>query len=76
MKDVKVLVSACACNQKFLALVEKTVAEHGIDAKVTAVDDMMEIMQFDVMNLPALVVDGKVVGRGQISEKEILQLLQ
>ena len=76
MKDVKVLVSACACNQKFLAFVEKTVAEHGIDAKVTAVDDMMEIMQFDVMNLPALVVDGKVVGRGQISEKEILQLLQ
>ena len=76
MKDVKVLVSACACNQKFLASVEKTVKEHGIDAKVTAVDDMMEIMQFDVMNLPALVVDGKVVGRGQKSEKEILQLLQ
>ena len=76
MKDVKVLVSACACNQKFLALVEKTVKEQGIDATVTAVDDMMEIMQFDVMTLPALVVDGKVVGRGQISEKEILQLLQ
>ena len=76
MKDVKVLVSACACNQKFLALVEKTVKEHGIDAKVTAVDDMMEIMQFDVMTVPALVVDGKVVGRGQISESEILHLLQ
>ena len=53
MKDVKVLVSACACNQKFLASVEKTVKEHGIDAKVTAVDDMMEIMQFDVMNMHA-----------------------
>ena len=25
MKDVKVLVSSCACNQKFLALVEKVV---------------------------------------------------
>ena len=61
MKDVKVLVSSCACNQKFLALVEKVVKENGIDAKVSAVTDIMEQMQYNVMSLPALVVDGKVV---------------
>ena len=75
MKDVKVLVSSCACNQKFLALVEKVVKENGIDAKVSAVSDIMEQMQYNVMSLPALVVDGKVVARGQKSEKELIQLL-
>ena len=76
MKDVKVLVSSCACNQKFLARVEKVVKENGIDARVSAVSDIMEQMQYNVMSLPALVVDGQVVARGQKSEKELIQLLK
>lgn len=76
MKDVKVLVSSCACNQKFLASVEKVVKDHNIDAKVAAVSDIMEVMQYNVMSLPALVVDGNVVARGQKSEQEILELLK
>ena len=76
MKDVKVLVSSCACNQKFLALVEKVVKESGSDAKGSAVSDIMEQMQDDVMSLPALVVDGKVVARGRKSENELIQLLK
>ena len=76
MKDVKVLVSSCACNQKFLTLVEMVVKENGIDAKVSAVSDIMEQMQYNVMSLPALVVDGQVVARGQKSEKELIQLLK
>ena len=76
MKDVKVLVSSCACNQKYLALVEKVVNENGIDAKVSAVSDIMEQMQYNVMSLPALVVDGNVVARGQKSENELVQILK
>ncbi len=33
MKDVKVLVSSCACNQKFLALVEKVVKSAAANAE-------------------------------------------
>ena len=76
MKDVKVLVSSCACNQKYLALVEKVVKENGIDAEVSAVSDIMEQMQHNVMSLHALVVDGNVVARGQKSEKELVQILK
>ena len=76
MKDVKVLVSSCVCNQKFLALVEKVVKDNGIDATVSAVSDIVEQMQYNVMSLPALVVDGQVVARGQKSEKELIQLLK
>ena len=74
MKDVKVLVSSCACNQKYLALVEKVVKENGIDAKVSAVSDILDQMQYNVMSLPALVVEGNVVARGQKSEKELVQI--
>ena len=76
MKDVKVLVSSCACNQKFLVLVDKVVKENGIDAKVSAVTDIMEQMQYNVMSLPALVGDGKGVARGQKGEKELIQILK
>ena len=74
MKAVKVLVSSCACNQKYLALVEKVVKENGIDAKVSAVSDILDQMQYNVMSLPALVVEGNVVARGQKSEKELVQI--
>ena len=36
----------------------------------------MEQMQYNVMSLPALVVDGQVVARGQKSEKELIQILK
>ena len=75
MKDIKVLMSGCKCSQKFYELVVKTVNEHGIDARVEKVDDIMEVMQYNTMTLPALVVDGEVVARGQKNESELLRLL-
>lgn len=75
MKDIKVLMSGCKCSRKFYELVVKTVNEHGIDAKVEKVDDIMEVMQYNTMTLPALVVDGEVVARGQKNESELLNLL-
>ena len=76
MKDIKVLLSGCKCSQKFYDLVVKTVNDHGIDAKVEKVDDIMEVMQYNVMSLPALVIDGQVVARGQKNEKELLEILK
>lgn len=75
MKNIKVLMSGCKCSQKFYQLVVKTVNEHGIDARVEKVDDIMEVMQYNTMTLPALVVDGEVVARGQKNESELLSLL-
>ncbi len=76
MKQIKVLVSSCACNQKFFSLVEKVVKDNQIDATVEKVDDIMEVMQYNVMSLPAIVVDGQVVARGQKNEAEIYALLK
>ncbi len=76
MKQNKVLVSACTCDQKFASLVEAVVKNNQIDATVEKVDDVVEVMQYNVMSLPALVVDGQVVARGQKSEKELLEILK
>ena len=76
MKQIKVLVSSCACNQKFFALVESVVKNNQIDATVEKVDDIMEVMQYNVMSLPALVVDGVVVAKGQKNEAELLEILK
>jgi len=75
MKQIKVLVSGCQCSQKFFDLVVKVVKENGIDAEVQKVDDIMEIMQYNTMTLPSLVVDGELVARGQKNEAEICALL-
>lgn len=70
------MVSSCACNQKYFALVESVVKNNQIDATVEKVDDIMEVMQYNVMSLPALVVDGQIVVRCQKSEKELLEILK
>jgi small redox-active disulfide protein 2 len=52
------------------------VEENGIDATVTKVDDIAEIMKYGVMTTPALVVDGKVELKGRVpSPGEIKQIL-
>ena len=75
MKDIKVLMSGCKCSQKFYDLVVKTVNGHGIDAKVERVHASVEGMQHNTMTLPARVVDGVLVARGQKDEAELLAIL-
>ena len=75
MKQIKVLVSGCQCSRKFYDLVVKVVKENSIEAEVLMVDDIMEIMQYNTMTLPSLVVDEKLVARGQQSEAAIKSLL-
>ena len=74
--DIKVLGSGCACNRKALEVVEKVVAANGVDAHVEYITDLQQLMEYDVMSLPAVVVDGKVVLKGGVpSEAEVKKAL-
>ncbi len=75
MKNIKVLVSECKCNQSFADSVERIVKEMGIDATVTRIDDIIQMIPYNVMSLPALVVDEKVVAKGKINDDEIRKVL-
>ena len=74
--DIKVLGTGCTKCKNLENLTREIVAQNGIDATVTKVEDIMEIMQFGVMTTPALVIDGQVVVKGKVpSAEEIKKLL-
>lgn len=75
MKNIKILISECKCNQTFAESVERIVKEMGIEAKVTRIDNVLQMLPYNVMSLPALVIDEKVVAKGKISDDEIRKLL-
>lgn len=74
--EIKVLGVGCANCKRLLQMVENTVKEMSLDAKVTYVTDMREIMKTGIMRLPGLMIDGKVKSAGRmLSEKEVRQMI-
>lgn len=74
--EIKVLGTGCASCKALFATVEQVVAEIGIDAVVSKEEDIIKIMEYNVMTLPALVIDGKVVAKGKISAQDVKRLLE
>jgi len=52
------------------------VSENKLDVKLTKIEDIAEIMSYNIMATPAVVVDGTVKIKGHVpSESEVKQLL-
>ncbi|WP_372755595.1 thioredoxin family protein [Mariniflexile sp.] len=76
-KVVKILGTGCPKCKTMTAVVQDVVSENNIDAAIEKVEDIMEIMKFNIMTTPALVVDGVVTIKGRIPSKdEVLTLLK
>ena len=73
--EIKVLGTGCANCKALYATVEKVVNELGIQAEIIKEEDLMKIMEYDVMTLPALVINGKVVAKGRINANEVKELI-
>lgn len=74
--EIKILGTGCAKCKTALAVVEKVVADNGVEATITKVEDIMDIMKYNVMFTPAIVVDEVVKIKGRVpSEKEVKQAL-
>lgn len=72
MKIIKVLGTGCPSCVSAEKVVSNIVVELNIDAQIVKVTDIEEIMIYDVMRTPAIVIDGKVVLAGKIPSKEDL----
>lgn len=74
--EIKVLGTGCAGCKALYETVKRVVAETGIAAEVIKEEDLLKIIAYNVMSLPALVVDGEVVSKGKsLSAAEVKALL-
>jgi len=70
------LGTGCPKCKTLEKLTRGVLEQNSIDATVTKVEDIMEIMKYGVMTTPALVVNGIVEIKGRVpSSDEIKQIL-
>lgn len=74
--EIKILGTGCTKCKSLEEVTRKVIKDNNLEATVTKVEDIVEIMKFNIMTTPALVVNGKVVSKGRIpSVDEIKQFL-
>ncbi len=75
--EIKVLGTGCSSCKSLFNTVNEAVSQLGIEAEVIKEEDLMKIMEYNVMSLPALVVDGKVVAKGKkLNVQQVKELLK
>jgi small redox-active disulfide protein 2 len=74
--EIKVLGTGCPKCKALEKATRDVVTELGLDATVSKVEDIMDIMSYGVSSTPALVVNEKVVLKGRMpSTSELRELL-
>ncbi|MCK5848321.1 MAG: TM0996/MTH895 family glutaredoxin-like protein [Caldisericia bacterium] len=77
MKIIEVLGVGCPKCVKLYDTVCEEIKALGIDASVTKITELKQIMAYGVINMPGLVIDGKVICSGSVPTKaEIKKLLK
>lgn len=72
MLNIKVLGPGCANCKRLESLVQKVVSERGITAEVEKVTDYAQMMRWNLMKTPGLVVNDTLVVSGRVpNEAEI-----
>ena len=75
---MEILVLGPGCKNCVLTYnaIQKVVGETGIEVTIRKVEDIMEIMKYNIMSTPAIVVNGEVKLKGHVpSEAEIKKIL-
>lgn len=74
--EIKVLGTGCAACKALYETTLQAVAATGVDATVEKEEDIVRIISYEVMGLPTLVIDGKVMAQGRKpSLKDMIDLL-
>lgn len=74
--DIKILGTGCAKCKNLEKVTREVVEKNGFNATITKVEDIMDILKYNIMSTPALVVNETVEIKGRVpSADEIKQLL-
>ena len=68
--EVKVLGTGCSNCKATVKLVEEVTKAKGVSINLEKVEDIQDIMKFNILSTPGVVIDGKVVHAGGIPSRE------
>ncbi len=73
---IQVLGTGCTRCKDLTANAERAVQELGLEARVEKITEITDIMKFQILMTPGLVIDGQVKAAGRIpSVEEIKQMI-
>lgn len=76
MKRIQILGTGCAKCKTLAENARKAVELAGIDAQIEKIEDIREIMKFNILMTPGLAIDGAVKAAGRVlSPEDIKKLL-
>lgn len=74
--EIIILGTGCAKCSATYDKVAKVLKEQNISAELKKEQDILEIVKYNVMSLPAIVVDGEIKLKGYVpSENEIINAI-
>lgn len=73
MKEIKVLGTGCANCKTTVKLIEEVARGKGVEIALEKVEDIREIMTFNVLSTPGVVLDGQVVHAGGVPSRSKIE---
>lgn len=74
--EIKVLGTGCAKCKTLEEKIRKVVADNNVDATISKITDLPEIIKYGIMMTPGVVINEKVVHYGSVpNEKDILRMI-
>lgn len=75
MLTIKVLGLGCPNSRKLEAVAKQAAAALHVDAQVLKVTDMKQILSYDLLKTPGLVINEKLVSSGRVPTLDSMQEL-
>ncbi len=72
---IKILGSKCVKCKVLYERTEEVIKENNIDATLEKVEDIAEVMSYNIFSTPAIVINEKVISKGFVPTKQEIQKL-